>query len=208
MADEPIFVVDDDDAVRESLAALLETAGYRTEAYASGTAFLDALDAGAGAGACVVLDIRMPGPDGLEVQRRLNARRAPLPVVIVTGHGDVAMAVQAMRAGAVDFIEKPVARDRLLESVARAVDAGRDARRDASERAAIAARLETLTAREREVLGQLVIGHPNKVAAHALGISPRTIEIHRRNVMAKLAARNLSHLVRMAIAAGIKPSGG
>lgn len=206
MADEPIFVVDDDDAVRESLAALLETAGYRTEAYASGTAFLDALDAGAGA--CVVLDIRMPGPDGLEVQRRLNARGAPLPVVIVTGHGDVAMAVQAMRAGAVDFIEKPVARDRLLESVARAVDAGRDARRDARERAAIAARLETLTAREREVLRQLVIGHPNKVAAHALGISPRTIEIHRRNVMAKLAARSLSHLVRMAIAAGVEPSGG
>ena len=205
MADEPIFVVDDDDAVRESLAALLETAGYRTEAYASGTAFLEALDAVAGA--CVVLDIRMPGPDGLEVQRRLNARGAPLPVVIVTGHGDVAMAVQAMRAGAVDFIEKPVARDRLLESVARAVDAGRSARRDATERAAIAARLETLTAREREVLRQLVIGHSNKVAAHALGISPRTIEIHRRNVMAKLAARSLSHLVRMAIVAGIEPSG-
>ena len=205
MADGPIFVVDDDDAVRESLAALLETAGYPTETYTSGTAFLEALDAGAGA--CVVLDIRMPGADGLEVQRRLNARGAPLPVVIVTGHGDVAMAVQAMRAGAVDFIEKPVARDRLLESVARAVDAGRAARRDASERAAIAARLETLTAREHEVLGQLVIGHPNKVAAHALGISPRTIEIHRRNVMAKLAARNLSHLVRMAIAAGIEPSG-
>ena len=135
---ELIFVVDDDDAVRASLQALLETEGYRTIQFESGIAFLDSLDSGPGA--CVLLDVKMPGLDGLEVQRRLNDRGVRLPVVIVTGHGDIAMAVQAMRAGAADFLEKPVSRDRLLASVARAIDIRRNARQDQLERSDIGTR--------------------------------------------------------------------
>ena len=131
MSGELVFVVDDDDAVRTSLRALLETAGYRTIQFGSGIAFLEFPDLGLGA--CVLLDVKMPGLDGLEIQRRLNDRGVMLPVVIVTGHGDIAMAVQAMRAGAADFLEKPVRRDRLLQSVARAIDIGRNARPEPSE---------------------------------------------------------------------------
>ena len=205
MACETILVVDDDAAVRASLQALLETAGYRTTLFPSGIDLLDSLDAGPGA--CVLLDVKMPGLDGLEVQRRLNDRGVVLPVVIVTGHGDIAMAVQAMRAGAVDFLEKPVSRDRLLDSVARAVDIGRNARQDEWERSDIAARLRALTPRERQVLERLVMGRTNKVVAHDLEISDRTVEVYRRNVMAKMGAESLSHLVRMALAAGIDPLG-
>lgn len=205
MSGELVFVVEDDDAVRASLEALLETADYRTIGFESGTAFLDF--PAAEAGACVVLDIRMPGVDGLEVQRRLNERGVTLPVIIVTGHGDVAMAVQAMRAGAIDFIEKPVRRDRLLEGVARAAALGGSVRCDRKERLRIESRIDTLTARERQVFERLVMGRPNKVAAHDLGISPRTIEIYRRNVMKKMAARSLAHLVRMALVAGMDPLG-
>ena len=202
---ELIFVVDDDDAVRASLEALLETADCRTIQFESGTAFLDSLDAEAGA--CVVLDIKMRDLDGLEVQRRLNDRGVMLPVIIVTGHGDVSMAVQAMRAGAVDFIEKPVSRDRLLESVSRAISLGRDARRDKKQRADIEALIGSLSPRERQVFEQLVMGRPNKVVAYELGISPRTIEIYRREVMRKMRADSLSHLVRMALVAGVDPLG-
>ncbi len=196
--------VEDDDAARESIEALLETAGYRTAAFASGTAFLDSL--GSAAGACVVLDIKTTEMDGLEVQRRLSDSGALLPVILVTGHGDVAMAVQAMKAGAIDFIEKPIGRDRLLGSVARAIDAGRNVRRACEEKSEVVARMDHLTARERDVLGQLVIGQPNKVAARHLGISHRTIEVYRKNVMTKMGARSLSHLVRMAIVAGVDPA--
>ena len=203
MDEEPIFVVDDDEAVRASLEALLETAAYRTIPFDSGAAFLDSLDAGTGA--CVLLDIKMPDLDGLEVQRRLNDRGVMLPVIIVTGHGDVSMAVQAMRAGAVDFIEKPVSRSRLLDSVSRAVRLGRDARRDKKERAEIAACIGSLTPRERQVFEQLVMGRPNKVIAYELEISPRTVEIYRRDVMSKMNADSLSHLVRMALVAGVDP---
>ena len=205
MPGELIFVVDDDDAVRASLRALLETAGHRTMQFESGADFLEFPHAGLGA--CVLLDVKMPGLDGLEVQRRLNDRGAMLPVVIVTGHGDIAMAVQAMRAGATDFLEKPVGRNRLLESVARAVDIGRNVRSERPERSDIGTRLEALTARERQVLEQLVMGRTNKVAAHELGISSRTVEVYRRNVMAKMGAGSLSHLVRMTLVAGIDPLG-
>ena len=205
MSGELVFVVDDDDAVRASLRALLETAGYRTARFASGTAFLDSLDTTTGA--CVLLDVKMPELDGLEVQRRLNDRGVMLPVVIITGHGDIAMAVQAMRAGAVDFLEKPVSRDRLLEAVARAIASGRDAREDRRERSDIDARLGALTSREREVLEQLVMGRTNKIVAHELGISSRTVEVYRRNVMAKMDADSLSHLVRMTLVAGVDPLG-
>ena len=205
MSGELIFVVDDDDAVRASLEALLATAGYRTIQFESGIAFLDSPDTGLGA--CVLLDVKMPGLDGLEVQRRLNDRGVMLPVVIITGHGDIAMAVQAMRAGAADFLEKPVSRNRLLESVARAIDIGRNARPDRQERSDIGTRLGALTTRERQVLEQLVMGRTNKVAAHELGISSRTVEVYRRNVMAKMGADSLSHLVRMTLVAGIDPLG-
>ena len=206
MTPELIFIVEDDDAARESLEALLETAGYQTAAFATGTDFLDSL--GSASGSCVVLDIKMPGMDGLEVQRRLNELGALLPVVFVTGHGDVAMAVQAMHAGAIDFIEKPIGRDRLLSSVARAIDAGRNSRRDEEVKSEIAARIDRLTARERDVLGQLVMGRSNKAAARHLGVSHRTIEIYRKNVMTKTGAKSLSHLVRMAIVAGFDPGEG
>ena len=205
MSGELIVVVDDDDAVRMSLQALLETAGYRTTQFESGIAFLDSLDIRPGA--CAILDVKMPGLDGLEVQRRLNDRGIALPVVVLTGHGDIATAVQAMRAGAADFLEKPVSRDRLLESVARAIDMGRNAQREQQERYAIGARLDALTIRERQVLEQLVMGRANKVVAHELGISSRTVEVYRRNVMAKTGAHSLSHLVRMALIAGIDPLG-
>ena len=205
MPGELIFVVDDDDAVRASLRALLETAGHRTMQFGSGAEFLEFPHAALGA--CVLLDVKMPALDGLEVQRRLNDRGAVLPVVIVTGHGDIAMAVQAMRAGAVDFLEKPVSRDRLLESVARAVDIGRSARPDRLEKSDIGTRLGTLSTRERQVLEQLVMGRTNKVAAHELGISTRTVEVYRRNVMAKMGAGSLSRLVRMTLVAGIDPLG-
>ena len=204
MPGETIFIVEDDDAARESLEALLETAGYRTVAFASGTAFLDSL--GEVSGACVVLDMKMPEMDGLEVQRHLNDSGALLPVVFVTGHGDVTMAVRAMHAGANDFIEKPIGRARLLESVARAIDAGRIVRREEEEKSGIMMRIERLTTRERDVLEQLVMGRSNKVAARRLGISYRTIEIYRKNVITKMGAQSLSHLVRMAIVAGFDPA--
>ena len=206
MQGELVFIVEDDDAARESLEALLETAGYRTAAFPSGTAFLDSLESISGV--CVVLDIKMPGMDGLEVQRRLNDLGALLPVILVTGHGDVAMAVQAMKAGALDFIEKPIRRDRLLESVARVIDWGRNVRHDEEKKSKIAARIDRLTAREREVLGQLVNGRPNKVAARHLSISHRTVEVYRKNVMTKMGAQSLSHLVRMTIIAGFDPTDG
>ena len=200
-----IFVVDDDDAVRAAFKALLETAGYRTTEFASGIDFLDFPDTGLGA--CLLLDVKMPGLDGLEVQRRLNERGVTLPVIIITGHGDIAMAVQAMRAGAADFLEKPVSRGRLLESIARAIDIARDVRQDQRERSDIGTRLDALTERERQVLERLVMGRTNKIVAHELGISSRTIEVYRRNVMAKMGADSLSHLVRMTLVAGIDPLG-
>ena len=203
MAGELIFVVEDDDSVRASLEALLETANYRTMPFESGTAFLDYSNPGAGA--CVLLDIKMPGVSGLEVQRLLNERKVRLPVIIVTGQGDVAMAVQAMKAGAIDFLEKPVTRHRLLEAVARAVEVGQHLERDRNERAEIETRIHALSVRERQVFEYLVMGRPNKIAARELGISPRTVEIYRRNVMQKMAAKSLAHLVRMALIAGLDP---
>ena len=205
MSGELIFVVDDDDAVRLSFQALLETAGYRTVLFDSGIAFLDSADTGRGS--CALLDVKMPGLDGLEVQRRLSDRGVALPLVVVTGHGDIAMAVQAMRAGAADFLEKPVGRDRLLSSVARAIDSSRRAGHDPGQRADIGTRLDALTMRERQVLEHLLMGRTNKVAARVLDISPRTVEVYRRNVMTKMGAESLSHLVRMALVAGIDPTG-
>lgn len=196
-----VFILDDDDAVRDALGALFKSCGLSVRTYESGEAFLANL--GADFVGCVVLDVRMPGLSGLELQKQLTEMNIPLPVIIITGHGDLPMAVKAMKAGAVDFIEKPFDDEEILASVHEALSRGARMYADAVSAAALNANLKRLTAREREVLEQVVLGHPNKAIAYSLGISPRTVEIHRARVIEKLRARNLSHLVRMAIAAGI-----
>ncbi len=201
MAEQTIFIVDDDEAFRTSLAVLLMSAGYSAESYPSGPAFLDACREVEGA--CVLLDVRMPVMSGLEVQGTLKARRPDLPIIMITGHGDVPMAVRALKSGAVDFIEKPFRDDDLLESIQRAVTMSRSGAPGVN--ADIRSRVDRLSPREREVLDLLVIGRPNKIIAYELGISPRTTEIHRARVMEKMGADSLSHLVRMALAAGIDP---
>ena len=196
-----VHLVDDDEAIRRSAGFLLKTAGYRVQSYVSGVELLRdvrALEPG-----CVLLDIRMPGMDGLEVQRELREAGCLLPVIIMTGHGDVAAAVQAMKAGAVDFIEKPFEKQTLLS----ALEAARERLEQASAHSAraeqAAARLNILTSREMDVLSGLVRGLPNKTIAYDLGISPRTVEIHRANLMDKLQVRSLSEVLRIAFAAGI-----
>jgi two-component system, LuxR family, response regulator FixJ len=196
-----IFIVDDDDAIRESLGLLLEASGFRTAEFPSGERFLAALSPESAG--CALVDVTMPGMGGLEVQEAMNQRHSALPVIVMTGHGDVPLAVAAMRAGAADFIEKPFSDETILASIARALERGAEARAAQAESADAAARIDRLTARERDVLVELVGGHPNKVIAHHLAISPRTVEIHRARVMEKMQARSLSELVRMALAAGI-----
>jgi two-component system response regulator FixJ len=198
-----IYIVDDDAAVRDSLEVLLLAWGYDAESFVSGADFLDACD-GLGGG-CVLLDIRMPGMDGMEVLSELRRRRPDLPVIMITGHGDVALAVRAMKAGAVDFVEKPLREETLLESIRTALQQARTSDRKSVVCHAARDNVERLTPREREVLEQLVIGRPNKVIAQALDCSPRTVEIHRARIMEKMEARSLPHLVRLALAAGIEP---
>jgi two-component system, LuxR family, response regulator FixJ len=201
MDQDTIFVVDDDGAVRDSLTLLLEASGYRTLSYAGGRTFLDSLERGARG--CVLIDVRMPDMSGFEVQEELRRRQVELPVIVITGHGDVPLAVRAMRAGAVDFIEKPYPESVILEAVERALELDRAAIRERAAAETVRERAARLTTREREVLDELIAGQPNKVIAYHLSISPRTVEIHRARVMEKMAARNLSELVRMAIEAGL-----
>lgn len=198
-----IYVVDDDEAVRDSLEALLLSHGYDVLTYSSGVEFLKICDT-VGKG-CVLLDIRMPRMDGMDVQERLHERCPDLPVIMMTGHGDVSMAVRAMKAGAVDFVEKPLREEALLHSIEAAVALARQSQRQRSLGVAAHDNLERLTPREREVLEHLVAGRANKVIAQALDCSPRTVEIHRARIMEKMAARSLPHLVRLALAAGIDP---
>lgn len=194
-----IYVVDDDTAVRDSIVAILDSAGLFTEGYDSSVAFLDSVQLNIQG--CVVLDLRMPILDGMDVMARLNERRATLPIVVVTGHADVAMAVRAMKAGAVDFIEKPIDAGTLLNSVRGNLPGNKEpCRIQPAMRLQAFARL---TRREYEVLVHLVAGLQNKAIAHEMGISRRTVEIHRARVMHKTQARSLSHLIRMALAAGI-----
>ena len=202
MADKPlVHLVDDDEAIRRSASFMLRTSGHVVKTYASGHELLAVgkdLEPG-----CVLLDVRMPEMDGLEVQQALKASGVRLPVIVMTGHGDISVAVQAMKAGAVDFLEKPFEKAALLgalEEGGRRLSqaAGRTASAEAAR-----ARLEVLTAREREVLAGLVRGHPNKTIAYDLGISPRTVEIHRANLMAKLEVASLSEALRIAFAAGM-----
>ena len=198
----PIYVVDDDEAIRRSLSFLLKTSGYAVRLFEGGTAFLKEA-AGLEPG-CVLLDVRMPDIDGLEVQRELRARGVMLPVVIMTGHGDIDMAVAAMKAGASDFIEKPFEKAALLGCVEAArrvavADRGAGARAEDAR-----ARLNVLTDRERDVLDGLVEGLPNKTIAFDLGISPRTVEIHRANLMQKLEVKSLAEALRIAFHAGVE----
>ena len=199
-ASQVVQVIDDDADVRQSLAFLLSTAGLAVRVHDSAVSFLKVLDE-VQAG-CVVTDIRMPQMDGLELQRRLRAQGSKLPVIVMTGHGDVALAVEAMKAGAVDFIEKPFDDDVLLAAIRTALSRhAEDSEREA-RKAVIQDRLKALSEREREVLGGLVAGKANKVIAHELGISPRTVEVYRANVMTKMQADSLSDLVRMALVEG------
>ena len=191
-----VHVIDDDVDVRQSLAFLLSTAGLAVRVYESAAAFLEHLP---GVGGCVVTDVRMPEINGLELQRRLKSLNITLPVIVITGHGDIALAVEAMKAGAVDFIEKPFDDEMLLTAIRSALARhAKDARRE-SQMAEIRGRLKSLTDRERDVLGGLVGGKPNKIIAYELGISARTVEIYRANVMTKMQADSLSELVRMAL---------
>lgn len=192
-----IYVVDDDEAVRDSLRAMLGAEGFPVQTFESAVLFLADGDIN---GACLIADIRMPGMSGLDLQRELGARGATIPLIFITGHGDVPVAVQAMGAGAVDFIEKPFDDARLLSSISRALQVGEKVRTRGEEAAAARNLMDLLTPRERDVLDLLVKGRPNKVIAHELGISPRTVEIHRSNVMDKLQARNLSDIVRLVLA--------
>jgi two-component system response regulator FixJ len=192
-----IYIVDDDQAVRDGLTALLDVHGHELRTFESAERFLDAITPGAAG--CAILDIRMPGMSGLDLQRELKRRGIPLPVIIITGHGDVPLAVAALKAGAVDFLEKPFDSDALLASIDEALRRGMAARGSTFDRATVTTRVAQLTPREREVMDLVVAGHPNKVVADRLKIAVRTVEIHRARVMEKTAARNLSELIRMAI---------
>jgi two-component system, LuxR family, response regulator FixJ len=202
-ADQLIYIVDDDEAVRDSLSLLLGTRGYTVRTFASAPEFLAAaptLRPG-----CLIADVRMPGMDGLELRRRLVDRAMAFPLILITGHGDVPLAVRAMKAGAVDFIEKPFTAEAILNSAAVALSRLALPGEQDQLVATAAARLDQLTPRERDVLQGLLAGLPNKSIAYDLSISPRTVEIHRARVMDKMGARNLSELIRMGLAAGLLP---
>ena len=194
---EIVHVIDDDAEVRQSLAFLLSTVGLAVRVHASATAFLESL--AAIQDGCIVTDVRMPGIDGIELQRRLKSLGVALPVIVITGHGDIALAVEAMKAGAVDFIEKPFEDEVLIAAIKTALSRRAGDRERAARAAEARQRLGLLSARERQVLDGLVAGKPNKIIAHDLGISARTVEIYRANVMTKMQADSLSALVRMTL---------
>ena len=198
MNDDQVFVVDDDADIRDSMRMLLEVAGFKVRSYTSAKHFL--VDDHPKHG-CLIADIRMPDMSGLELQEEVVRRHIDLPIIIITGHGDVPLAVQAMKAGAVDFLEKPFNDDLMLASIRRALEIGSRARSRAAESKAAQDLLSALTPRERGVLDKLVQGRSNKLVAHELGISPRTVEIHRAHIMSKMEASSLSDLVRLVLAA-------
>jgi two-component system, LuxR family, response regulator FixJ len=200
-SDAVVHVIDDDDAMRQSLAFLLATANVKVATYESAITFLNALpDIAAG---CIITDVRMPEVSGIELLQRLRDLNVTLPVIVITGHADVPLAVEAMKGGAADFIEKPFDDEVLLAAVRSALDRMQESSKRDAERAHVNERLAALSNRERQVLEGLVAGHPNKTIAFDLGISPRTVEIYRANVMTKMQAASLSDLVRMALIAGI-----
>ena len=193
-----VHIVDDEDSVRNSIGFMLRTTGYAVRLWPSGAAFLRELRSVEPG--CVLLDIRMPEIDGLQVQQLLNERGAAMPVIVLTGHGDVAVAVKALRAGAADFLEKPFEAYRLLNAIDKAFERMRESN-GASRTDAARTQLANLSAREREVLEGLAAGFPNKTIAYDLGISPRTVEVHRANLMQKLGARSLSEALRVTFTA-------
>jgi FixJ family two-component response regulator len=198
-----VFVVDDDEAVRGSLKLLLKALSLPVQAYASAQEFLAGFDPARSG--CLVLDIRMPGMSGLELQEELNSRGAMLPIIFITGHGDVPMAVEAMQRGAMDFLQKPFRDQDLLDRINKALDKDRAGRELLGNRERIRARIAGLTPREREVMALVARGNANKVIAGDLELSQRTVEIHRAHVMEKMGANSLAHLVRMVIEAEQEP---
>jgi len=205
-SDTMVHVIDDDEAVRQSLEFLLRTFGFEVRTYESAVAFLDALPQTGTS--CIISDVRMPGLSGIDLLKRLKELDVGMPVIIVTGHGDVPLAVEAMKFGAVDFLEKPFDDEVLVAAVRSALAHQEDTSRRHGELSQINARLAELSNRERQVVEGLVAGRPNKVIAFDLGISPRTVEIYRANAMTKMQAATLSDLVRMALVAGILESPG
>lgn len=197
MSDNTVFIIDDDEAVRDSLSWLMKSAGLHAETFDSADAFLDGYKEHRPG--CLILDIRMPGMNGLELQAELKRRDFRLPIIVISGHADVPMAVRALKAGAFDFIEKPFNDELLLDLVQRALEQYRKQREDMAETDAWRARIASLTPREREVLDLVVEGASNKQISAELGVSLKTVEAHRAKVMDKLQAESLSHLVRMAV---------
>ena len=207
MQPEPVvYVIDDDDAVRHSLEFLFKTAGIETRAFESAKAFLDVLPRIKSG--CIVTDVRMPEVTGVDLLRKAKELKLDVPVIVITGHGDIALAVEAMKIGAIDFLEKPFDDDLLLASVRSALNQDAGKAQHKAELAEINDKLAALSNRERQVLEGLVAGNANKVIAFDLGISPRTVEIYRANLMTKMSANSLSDLVRMAMTAGILGDGG
>jgi len=196
-----VYLVDDDDAVRRSAGFMLKTSGFEVEAFASGVEFLKQVKQAEPG--CILLDVRMPEMDGLEVQRELKAQGVTMPVIVLTGHGDVNVAVTAMKAGALDFIEKPFEKSVLLSALEEGFAQIEQSDGNKTRAAEAETRLKGLTGREHDVLLGLVKGHPNKTIAYDLGISPRTVEIYRANLMTKLGVHSLSEVLRIAFAAGL-----
>jgi two-component system response regulator FixJ len=196
-----VYVIDDDEAMRDSLNFLLDSAGFDVALFESAQIFFDALpqlEFG-----CVVSDVRMPGIDGIELLKRMKGRHSPLPVIIMTGHGDIPLAVEAMKLGAVDFLEKPFEDDRLIAMIEIAIRQAEPTAKSEALTQDIAARVATLSPRERQVMDGLIAGLSNKLIARDYDISPRTIEVYRANVMTKMQANSLSELVRLAMRAGL-----
>lgn len=198
-----VFVVDDDEAVRNSLRLLLKAVGLPTELFRSADEYLASFD-NTRAG-CLVLDIRMPGMSGLELQEELNRREAILPIIFISGHGDIPMAVEAMQRGALDFLQKPFRDQDLLDRINRAIEKDRTGRALLGNRESIRARIASLTPREQEILTMVTQGKANKIIAADLELSQRTVEIHRAHVMEKMGANSLAHLVRMVVDAAAAP---
>jgi two-component system response regulator FixJ len=201
MTDKIVHIIDDDAAVRDSLAFLLGTAAIASRQHDSALEFLSVFKAEEAG--CIITDMRMPGMDGLELLRKLQETENSVPVIVVTGHGDVSLAVEAMKAGATDFLEKPFDQDAVLSSVRAALSRRQREGGQSAEQAAAARRFETLSPREKQVLEGLVTGLPNKTIAYDLGISARTVEVYRANVMTKMEANSLAELVRMTLTANL-----
>jgi two-component system, LuxR family, response regulator FixJ len=198
-----IFVIDDDASVRKSLARLLDSAGFSTESFASADEFLKR-ERFEGIG-CIILDVRMPGLSGMDLQEELNKADYGMPIIFVTGHGDIPMSVQAMKKGAVDFLPKPFDEDQLLDALRKAIEKDMQAKAERAGARDILGRMEQLTPREYEILQYLITGMLNKQIAFKLGIAEKTVKIHRSRVFEKLGTRSVAELVRMAEKAGIEP---